>query len=346
MRKEAHIEKIAYKALVNYLAKLAPSAQKQVLKSLPPEMASQASYKLLGRKANQAISTMSDAAGHGRGHIRNVTRNVQDLMLDAPNLADRRRGVISALLHDVGREAEGRMKKRLGKAVFKQTPSAAHSELGGRYAEKFLRQNKHLAKRVPGLDQGRLKGAIRAHDTDAHKVMPWTREQLFRDRAAGATYLGDKMEGLGRVGAERTVSMAQKFKELPSETWGIAQKNKDKYRNVIDTFATPEQAVKLNPLLDEYVSQMAHYRDTGALPAIAKTSSVKESMASSIRDFVRAFKRIGADDTHKILVELKKLMLQAPPGHADSLLFNAIYELPFHQREAAFKLMSLLKNIK
>ena len=329
-----NFEKIARTRLLKYLLDLAGPARAQAVKALPAPIRSQAAYKLLGTEAANVARTLPGGAGHGAKHVFDVTRQAQQFAAGMPQ-ATRQRTVLSSLLHDVGRGAEGRMKMRLGESLFARTPSAYHSELGGRYAKSFLRRQQPYARYVPGVSRGRLSGAIRAHDTDIHRLKPWTQRLLTRDPAAGATYLADKAHGLGRVGAERTVAMAQKFKETPLQTWGVAQKNLAKYRGIIGRYATPAQARMMTPQLGEYGKQMRYYRRHGMLP---KAAELKEAMP--VKDFVRVLSRIGIDSNASIIRVLKKLLRFSPAGKTE--IVQAVYKLPVNKRMDALNLISKL----
>lgn len=324
------LEKIAVRALTRFIrAKPAEEAAK-VIKGLPPNLRSEQAYKELGHRAARAASKVPDTAGHGAQHIFNVTRNVQALSKQrAP--ATRRRATLSSLLHDVGRGAEGRAKTRVGKKVFKRSPEMWHSELGGRYSKDFLRKNKALSRYTPEMQRGRLSGAVRAHDTDIHPVKPWLESRLKADPAAGATYLADKMEGLGRTGAERTVAMAKKFKEPLSETKKVVDKNLKKYKRVIGSYAKPEQARVLTPKLREYQKTMEHYDATGRLPEMGK--------AASVNDFARLYRATlaGKMSEAQLVRTMGKLSKHVKDPAAE--MFSGIYKLPADDRLEMLKIL-------
>ena len=324
-----HLVKVALNRLTKHImAKGGPKAQAAAISALPKAVRGKQAYKALGRQAAGTVSRMSDAAGHGRSHIFSVTRNAQQFTQGMPEQV-RRRATLGSLLHDVGREAEGRVKKRIGKPAFKRTPSAWHSELGGRYSKDFLRKNRQTAQHVPGLSRGRLSGTVRGHDTDIHAVKPWTEKVLGRDPAASATYLADKAEGMGRVGAERTVQMAKKFKETPAETWGVAQKNVSKYDRAIKQRANPQQAQMLRPRVREYEDTMRRYRDTGTL---APPQQVKAAMAPS--DFRRILKQ---KKLNKISYRAMRNLAARTKSTAQGDILTALYQLPAAGRAKKIK---------
>tara|TARA_Y100000310_G_scaffold228889_1_gene231233 strand:- start:297 stop:1256 length:960 start_codon:yes stop_codon:yes gene_type:complete len=202
-------------------------------------MREQASYKLLGGEAAEKVKGMSDQGGHGASHVFSVTREAQEITARRP-LKTRRQTTIGALLHDVAREPEGVARKALGKPRFKKTPEVWHSELGGHAAKDFIRKRKHYAKNVPGMEAGEISNIVRAHDTDVHAVLPWTKEQVFGHKAnpaSRALYLADKKEGLGVIGAERTIQMAKKFNETSRGTRAVVERNLVKYDNMISNLA-------------------------------------------------------------------------------------------------------------
>lgn len=123
-------EKIAINSLMKYMGTLAPRARMQTMRQLPGEMRSTVAYKTLGNQAGATAAKLPGDAGHGAEHVFSVTRDAQKFTQQQP-LAIRRRATLGGLLHDVGRETEGVMQKRVGKQVFKQSPQLFHSELGG-----------------------------------------------------------------------------------------------------------------------------------------------------------------------------------------------------------------------
>lgn len=320
---KSELEKIALRALTKHLMKKAPAARAAALKALPAPLRSQEAYKQLGHQAAGMVKRMPGDAGHGAQHVFNVTRNTQRLLQNQP-VSVRRRGTLGALIHDVGREAEGTVKKRIGREAFRQTPSAWHSELGGRYAKNFLQQNRQVAQYVPGLTKGRLSGVVRAHDTDIHSVKPWTRQTLARDPAAAMTYTGDKMEGMGRIGAERTVQMAQKFKEPVAETMGVAQKNLGKYQALAQQpYIGPAQRQILQPQISEYQRLMQHYGQHGALPA-----APIQKAAMAVGDIHRILER-GLRSAQDFRT-LRNLAKHSPSVEGD--IATAVFKLPQAKR--------------
>jgi len=357
---EYALEKLAMNALTKRLLAASPQKAESLLAQLPKADRAQASYKVLGNKARQAVqSSMPPGAGHGADHVWDVTRDAQGLMggrlkgrptnvaagdVDfSPDVY--RRGVMSSLLHDIGRPAEGRVMKGLqaqlgkkpGKASFKQQPDLWHSELSGRHAKDFLQKNKAVAKNVPGLDKGQLSGAIRGHDTDIHKKLPWTRERLLDDPAAGATYLADKTQGLGAKGVDRTLEMARKFDETPAETYNFAiGKNVPKYQKAIDDFApSPAARDSLMAKLDEYRTGMEGFAQQRGVPL--------QKAAMAVSDFTRVY-RLFLNNPGQTRSSLRKLIEAASKGNpkAKSEAFAAIYKIPRNQR---MRIMEALKGL-
>ena len=363
---EYALEKLAMNALTKRLLSASPQKAKSLLSQLPKADRAQASYKVLGNKAREAVqSSMPVGAGHGADHVWDVTRDAQGLLGGRikgrpTNVAageasmphdTYRRGVLSSLLHDVGRPAEGRVLKGLqaqlgkkpGKASFKQQPDLWHSELSGRHAKNFLQKNQQVAKNVPGLDKGQLSGAIRGHDTDIHKKLPWTRERLLDDPAAGATYLADKTQGLGAKGVDRTLEMGQQFGETPAETYNFAVgKNVPKYQKAIEDFApSPTAREALMAKLDDYRTGMEGFAQKHNVP-IARPAPLQKA-AMAISDFTRVY-RLFLNNPGQTGASLRKLIEAASKGNpkAKSEAFAAIYKIPRNQR---MRLMEALKGL-
>jgi len=334
---DAGLVKESSSRIMKELLKLAPEARAAAVKKLPAHLRSNASYKLLGREAAGSAARVSNAGGHGAQHIFDVTRTAQKFTKDMPQ-AVRQRATLGSLLHDVGRETEGVIQKRMGKDLFNQTPSAWHSELGGRYTKQFLQRNKAYARNVPGMNKGRLSGTVRAHDTDAWGAYPWLEKRVSQDPATAATYLADKTQGLGRTGAERTVAMANKFKETPAQTWNVAQKNLGKYDNAINRFATPSQQQMLRPQLGEYRSQMQHYRQTGALPGLQQKAASLEKSAMGAHDLKRILGLVGKESPEAVARMVRNLSTRSPNTAAE--LIPAIFSLPMHERRAAIEFLA------
>jgi hypothetical protein len=322
------LEKIALNRLTKHLLSKAPGEVGTALKKLPAEMKSQQAYKLLGHRAADVAARMPDAAGHGAQHVFNVTRSAQQFTQGMPQQVQRR-ATLGALLHDVGREAEGTVKKRVGKAAFKASPDVWHSELGGRYSKNFLQSNKEIAQHVPGLDRGQLSGTIRAHDTDIHSVRPWTKQRLAQDPAASATYLADKAEGMGRMGAERTVQMAQKFKEPIPETMGVVGKNVQKYNSALQQpYVTPHQRTLLQPKIHEYQNLMGHYGQTGQLPG-SVVPAQQFAKAATVHDVSRL---IHPDMDKEDWRNMRRLATHSPSFKRD--LVPALHSIPNEEERA------------
>lgn len=301
----ARLEKYARNALLRHLDALPEIGQKALLSRLPAAARETASYKLLGHRAADAVRKgMVEGAGHGPSHVWAVTRNAQELLgtraaghalpaasaVTSPQVY--RRSVLGSLLHDIGRPAEGQAMHQLqeqlgakaGKAVVEATPALHHSELSGRFVDHWLREgtNPALAKNVGGLAHGQLEGVVRAHDTDIHKMMPWTERLLHQDPAAATTYLADKMEGLGQRGINRTIETGRHFREDPSATLAAMQRNVPKYTRAIDTYSPNDIARKtLAQRLAEYKQGMGAYAAQNGLVAPAVAPAAPLAMAKS-----------------------------------------------------------------
>jgi len=264
--------------LTKYLMGLPAEARSARIAMLPAADRAGAAYKVLGNEARQVAENLPGGAGHGAEHVLNVTRNTQDLMRGAaPNV--RRRAVLGSMLHDVGREAEGRARKMYGKEGLQTRPELMHSELGGRFVKNFMQKNRAVASFVPGVQHGGVSNIVRAHDADIHSIKPWTERYLGRDTAAGATYMGDKMDALGNHGAFRTISMAKKFHETPAQTAEVVKRNLPKYRKVIDR-ALPEQRPMLEARLQEYMKTMGDYVRSGGITPVPLTRETHKILKS------------------------------------------------------------------
>lgn len=328
----------------------------QAIKALPAGMGQTQAYKELGSQAASMASRMPGGAGHGAGHVFEVTKGTQGLMAGAPTppgvdpLAARRRATLGALTHDVGREAESGVKARMPKAQFQQTPGAWHSETGGRYAKHLLGgQNKPLAQMVPGLQQGQLSNVVRAHDTDITAHKPWVSKVRQQDPAAGSVYTADKLTGIGASGAARTVAMGRnpKHPETPQQTWAFSEKNIPKYQKVISSL-TPQQQVQYQPKLQQYRTHMRYYRRFGKLPGEAPAQpmqapaapAVKTAMAA--RDFQRLYEHgVSGKITAKQMKRLvDRLALKSKSPTVAGEMFGSIYMLPIQHRQQLLDMMT------
>lgn len=317
---------------MKYLLKLAPTARAQAVKRLPSALRSSASYKLLGHAAGDVAAKLPGGAGHGAEHVFDVTRAAQRFS-GAQNTAIQRRATLGGLLHDVGREAEGTMRDRLGKKVLNQSPQYFHSELGGRYAKDFLNKNRQYAQYVPGLQQGRLSNVIRAHDTDAHAFRKFTPKVLRQDPSAANVYMADKMQGIGDVGANRTISMAKKFNETPLQTQEVVNKNIPKYQNIISNYArTPEQMQQMQAALGQYQQRMQGYYDS----FIPKAASFQKG-AASMNEIGKLLVLFGRKATQSIEDILKEVIAKNP-HNAEAEVSKAIFKLPPEKRIEAMNI--------
>lgn len=271
----AYFEKTALNALMRHLGKLAPEAQNLAVKSLPGPIRSSAAYKLLGGRAAATARGISDAQGHGTQHIFNVTRNAQRLSQPMGQTVQRQ-STLGGLLHDVGRETEGRLKQQLGKPVFNRTQSAQHSELGGKFTKQFLNQgqNKQLAQQA-GISRPQVTGAVRAHDTNAWAFDPRLKHNVAAQPTAAATYLGDKIEGFGRKGAERTVSMTEKFRDAPVHLNKLRSSNVQKYNAALDTAGPAYE--HLRPSVGQFDQSMRGYMRSSRYTNLLRSGNVQQA---------------------------------------------------------------------
>lgn len=181
------------------------------------------------------------------------------------------------------------------------------------------------------MRRGQLSNVIRAHDTDAHVVRPFTTQVLRRDPAAGATYLADKKQGLGNVGATRTISMAQKLRETPVQTQAVVDQNLNKYQNVISNYAkTPPLQQDMNTQLDIYKQRMAEYFNN--VPKVAAFPG--KDLAKAISIFARK--------NAKSLEEILRDVISNNPNNPGAAILKKIYQLPPEERIKALEIAAKL----
>ena len=339
--KTSSLEKLSLNRMMKELFKLPKAARPGMLATFPKDIREMASYKLLGNEAANVAKTLPGGYGHGAEHVFGVTRDVQDLTRNQPT-GVKQRATIGALLHDVGREGEGKIQKQKWKKfVYEpQGVGSAHSELGGRFAKNFLAQNQQYVKNIrPGMNK--VPNIIRAHDTDVHAVKPWTENKLIEDPAAGAVYLGDKTQAVGSMGAQRTVDTGKKFNETPQQTWAVAQNNLKKYDRIFNTFADENQLKLLRPKLKEYEDQMRYFGEHGVLPE-AKAASLNKG--ASAEDFVKVLLMLDKEEAPAVEKFLKELLAKGSSGRSE--LFDAIYKLPLSKRLRALKFVADVRGIK
>lgn len=189
--KASNFEKTAVNRLVRYLESLKKIPQAAELGLLPEELRSHSAYKLLGHKAQRLAERK--AIVKPPEHTYDVTRRIQETLspLAESDPGIYRRGVLSGLLHDVGKAKELKT-------------GIPHAELGARRAEKLLRKQPALTAAVPGLDQGQLADAIRAHNRTLYKQRPYLRDVGQADPAAMALQEADQVSrNMALIGTKR-----------------------------------------------------------------------------------------------------------------------------------------------
>ena len=199
------LEKTAVNRLVRYLESLKKMPQAAELALLPEELRSQSAYKLLGHKA-QGLAERK-AVVKPPTHTYDVTRRIQKTLspLQESDPDIYRRGVLSGLLHDVGKAKELKLKGRV-----------PHAELGAQRAEKLLRKNPALTEAVPGLDQGQLADVVRAHNTSLYKQRPYLRHMTEADPAAAVLREADDASNAMRLlGTKRGPTLTLAGSALP-----------------------------------------------------------------------------------------------------------------------------------
>jgi hypothetical protein len=259
-------DKLASPRLMKYMRGLNPTQQIAITKTLTPELQATVAHKMIGRQAADVVRRMPNDHGHGSQHVFNVTKRFQtaaqpNVAAGAPGipLEQRRRGVVGALLHDVGRKYEDPVAARAGMKINKLSPHLWHSESGGRYAKNMI-QNNPFSQFLPKSTGTDVRNMIRVHDTDAHKAFPELTKRFLYDKSQLANrtlYAADKADGLGYGGALRTFQTGVGKGETVGESAAFALgKNVPKYERIINEYALPHAKPKLMGELGNYQQAM------------------------------------------------------------------------------------------
>lgn len=322
--------KWALSRIMQHLRQASPEQVAAFFKKAPPSEGSHYAHKLLAGRAAEVVKGLPESAGHGPSHIWNVTRTTQRLMrgLDP---RQRQRATMSALLHDVGREAEGTLKKIRGKGYVATTPEAQHAVLGGHFTKAFFRRNRDVSRFLPHSYRKGVVKDVTVHDTDVHKLLPWAERYVATHRPSAAVYLADKADALGRRGALRTIQMGKKFGETPEYTAQFALRQIPKYQGIIDRYARGPQREILIKKLDEYRRLMEEYGRTGVSPVALPKAASLEKLAMSAVDYEKLFRwALRSGKPEKLLPRYLPRLNAA--GGADSDLINGLFRLPVSDR--------------
>jgi len=261
--------KTASRRMMKYLSGLAPAKRMSTVRSLPPDLRATAAHKTIGRQAADVVKRMPNDHGHGSDHVFAVTRNFQNATRPRESagyrgldLNMRRQGTIGSLLHDVGRRYEDPVVARTGKKITESSPHYWHSESGARYAKRMIERNPY--SRFLPADMGtNVKNMLRVHDTDAHAQFPQLTQRFLYDPrqvANRAMYAADKQDGLGTMGALRTLQTGHGYGQTVGESTAYAMnKNMPKYQRVINEYATPSQQLDMQRELGNYSQAMTRW---------------------------------------------------------------------------------------
>ena len=102
------VEKIAMNRLTKSLLTKTPQQVQGVLSKMPADDRAGAAYKVLGNKARQAVqSSMPEGAGHGAGHVWDVTRDAQGLLGGRRMAANPNQAAVAAGTADRAAQQQG-----------------------------------------------------------------------------------------------------------------------------------------------------------------------------------------------------------------------------------------------
>ena len=338
-------EKTAMNRVTRELLKRSPGAAQKLLKGMSrggaqragaKAIQEQAAYKVLGNKAyGRMAATMEGAgAGHDAGHVRAVTKNTQGLLggrdmrtgralqqsASGINPREYRRATLGSLLHDTGRHAE------IAQAAKGITQS--HGELGNRSVKDFMRKNKGVARFLP--ETRGVAGDVRVHDTDNWKNLESMRTsktsprslkakgmakgRVYGNPSAGAVYLGDKMEGFGRTGYNRTLAFGRaNGRPFDSGYEYAVKKNLPKYKETIEGLARGQQTRQhLFGRLEDYYQHFEHGARLRGVPLRPRPSFTAQAGESYKGPVTRAME---AGKARRAAAAAARPVAPQTPGH-------------------------------
>jgi len=289
--------KEAITALRRHLMQMPAQQRVGAIAKLPGEMQQTQAYKELGGRAANVVRSLPTAAGHGAPHVFGVARQARGILSSGSSPAPQqvqRQATMGALLHDVTRTPAFHQERQMGKAEFAKHPELFHSNTGAAAAKGFLGGQNAPLTRMARINPQNVATNVQAHDTDAWKSNPALKQRIGSSRSAHAIYAGDKLEGLGAKGFDRTRQVGIEQKETPRQTADFALKQmRGKYKDFIKAQVPVEQQPAQRKRLAEYGREALKMRRANPLVPAAP-QAVSAAPMAKVSSFGGAAKAIKA----------------------------------------------------